>query len=116
MADASYRNIEDVKPGDRVINMIGEPVTVRAAWCTGVREVIAVRHVASPVETVVTPDHHFYVGDLSTAPAMVAAHGYAAVLDRPTRFGVPKRSWREIADADQAVLLQPKRIRFELPG
>ncbi|MGH3110275.1 MAG: IMP dehydrogenase, partial [Gaiellaceae bacterium] len=115
MADGSYKNIEDVRSGDRVINMIGSPVTVRAAWCTGVREVIALRHVAAPCETVVTPDHRFYVGDLSTAPAVVASRGYAAVLDRPTRFGEPKRRWREIGDADRAVLLQPKQIAFELP-
>jgi inosine-5'-monophosphate dehydrogenase len=115
MADATYKNIEDVKSGDRVINMIGLPVTVRAAWCTGVREVVGLRHVAAPSETLVTPDHRFYVGDLSTAPAMVAAHGYAAVLDRPTRFGVPKRSWRAIGDAEDTVLLQPKQIAFEIP-
>ena len=50
--------------GDRVINMHGEPVTVVNAWCTGIREVMAVRHVASPRETVVTPDHRYCVGDL----------------------------------------------------
>jgi IMP dehydrogenase len=38
MADSSYKNIEEVVSGDRVINMDGEPVTVRRAWCTGVRE------------------------------------------------------------------------------
>jgi IMP dehydrogenase/GMP reductase len=115
MADATYKNIEDVRPDDRVVNMIGEPVSVRAAWCTGVREVMAVRHVAAPRETVVTPDHPYYVGDLSTAPAVVAARGYSAVLDRPTRFGEPKRVWREIGDAEDAVLLLPRQIAFELP-
>jgi len=115
MADSSYKNIEDVRPGDRVINMIGEPVTVRAAWCTGTRDVMAVRHVAAPGETVVTPDHQYYVGDYSTALAAVASAGYAAVLDRPTRFGEPKRLWREIAEADDSVLLLPRQIAFELP-
>ena len=115
MSDGSYRNIEDVRPGDRVINMVGEPVTVRNAWCTGVREVVAVRHVAAPVATVVTPDHRYYVGDLSTAPAAVASRGFAAVLDRPTPLGEPKRTWRQISDAEQAVLLLPDRIAFELP-
>ena len=43
MADGTYRNIEDVKAGDRVINMDGKPVRVVKAWCTGVREVMAVR-------------------------------------------------------------------------
>src|SRR5512145_1205091 len=115
MADATYKNIEDVRPGDRVINMIGEPVTVVKAWCTGVREVVALRHAAAPGETLVTPDHRFYVGDYSTAKAAVAARGYAAVLDRPTRSGAPKRCWREIGDSEDVVLLMPKRIAFELP-
>src|SRR3990170_4813412 len=98
MADATYKNIEDVRPGDRVINMVGYPVTVKAAWCTGIREVIALRHAAAPGETLVTPDHQYYVGDYSTAREAVGSRGYAAVLDRPTRFGVPKRGWREIGD------------------
>jgi IMP dehydrogenase/GMP reductase len=115
MADATYKNIEDVRPGDRVVNMYGNPVAVRAAWCTGVREVMAVRHVAAPLETVVTPDHRFYVGALASAPATVASRGYAAVLDRPTRTGEPKRSWCEIGDADDTVLLLPRQIAFELP-
>ncbi len=115
MADATYRNIEDVRPGDRVINMHGDAVSVRAAWCTGTREVMAVRHVAAPLETVVTPDHRYFVGALASAPAVVASRGYAAVLDRPTRMGEPKRGWREIGDADDTVLLLPKQIAFELP-
>jgi IMP dehydrogenase/GMP reductase len=115
MADTTYKNIEDVRAGDRVVNMHGDPVTVRATWCTGVREVMAVRHVAAPGETVVTRDHKYYVGDFSSARATVASSGYAAVLDRPTRFGEPKRVWRQIADADQATLLLPRRIAFALP-
>src|SRR5579871_1400934 len=64
MADATYKNIEQVAAGDRVINMHGEPVRVRRAWCTGTRAVIAVRHAQAPLETLVTPDHAFYVAEL----------------------------------------------------
>ena len=115
MADATYKSIEDVRAGDRVINMYGDPVTVKVAWCTGVREVIGVRHVAAPGETLVTADHRYFVGDYSTAKAAVVAHGYAAVLDKPTRAGAPKRAWREIGDADDVVLLMPRQIAFDLP-
>jgi IMP dehydrogenase/GMP reductase len=115
MADTTYKNIEDVRAGDRVINMYGDPVTVRASWCTGVREVIALRHVASPGETLVTPDHRYFVGDYATAKSAVVAHGYAAVLDRPTRTGAPKRAWKEIGDADDVVLLLPRQVAFEIP-
>jgi inosine-5'-monophosphate dehydrogenase len=118
MADGSQRNIEDVRAGDRVINMAGVPVTVRRAWCTGVREVIALRTTCAPTETLVTADHKYYLGDLSTARAAVAAKGYTAVIDRPTRFGEPKRRWIDIGAAlerEPVVALLPLRMRFELP-
>ncbi|HEX6423192.1 MAG TPA: IMP dehydrogenase, partial [Acidimicrobiales bacterium] len=116
MADATYRSIEDVRAGDRVINMNGEPVTVRRAWCTGVREVVAVRHTASARETVVTPDHRYYLGDLTTtSPATVASRGYVGVLEKPTRLGASKVGWQAIGDVDRATLLAPRHIAFELP-
>ena len=78
MADATYENIEDIRPGDRVINMHGEPVEVLKAWCTGVRDVVAIRHVAWPNETIATPDHNFFVGYLSSvSAATVSSRGYA---------------------------------------
>jgi inosine-5'-monophosphate dehydrogenase len=116
MADATYKNIENVRSGDRVVNMYGEPVTVVKAWCTGVREVMAVRHVASPRETVVTPDHNYYVGDLSTTNELVVTgHGYAKVLERPTKRGTSKLGWKRVGDVERAVYLAPRRIAFELP-
>jgi inosine-5'-monophosphate dehydrogenase len=116
MADATYKDIQDVVAGDRVINMHGEPVTVRKAWCTGVRDVMAVRHTAAARETVVTPDHRYFVGDLSsTAPSTVSSRGYAAVLEKPTRLGVSKLQWQEIGQTEHAALLAPRHIRFELP-
>ncbi|HEY8504887.1 MAG TPA: IMP dehydrogenase [Gemmataceae bacterium] len=116
MADATYKNIEDVRPGDRVINMHGEPVRVVRAWCTGVREVMAVRHTASYRETYVTPDHRYYVGDLNTtALETVASKGFAAVLARPTKRGVSKLGWKAVGTLRRDVLLLPRRIAFELP-
>ena len=76
MADTTYRNIEDVQLGDQVVNMHGEPVTVRRAWCTGVRDVVAVRHVAAAHPTIATPDHRYWVGELaSVSEATLAARG-----------------------------------------
>ena len=115
MADSTYRNIEDIAAGDRVINMHGDPVTVRNAWCTGVRDVVAVRHIASPVETKVTPDHRFWVGDLSTARAAVASRGYVRVLEQPTKRGASKLRWKEVGEASGDTLLLPRHIAFDLP-
>jgi IMP dehydrogenase len=119
MADTTYKNIEDVVPGDRVINMHGEPVTVRAAWCTGIREVLATRHTTSIGETIVTPDHQFYVGDLSTvSPATVKSRGYVNVLERPTKGRQASRrklGWKQIGRAEKDARLLPRQSRFELP-
>jgi IMP dehydrogenase/GMP reductase len=116
MADATYKNIEDVRAGDRVINMHGDPVSVLKAWCTGVREVMAVRHVASARETVVTPDHRYYLGDLSTTnQATVTGGGCVAVLERPTKTKANKLGWHRIGEVERAALLAPRRIAFELP-
>jgi IMP dehydrogenase/GMP reductase len=116
MADATYRNIEDVRVGDRVINMRGEPVTVVKAWCTGVRDVIGVRHVASPVETLVTADHNYFVGELVTVgAATVASRDHASGLDRPTPLGESNVRWKEVGGAERDAFVLPRRIAFELP-
>jgi len=116
MADASYKNIEQVVPGDRVITMCGEAATVVSAACTGIRDVIATRHTASYRETLVTPDHQYYVGDLNTTSLeSIAARGYAKTLERRTRHGEAKLRWKRIEDLERDVLLLPTQIAFELP-
>ena len=116
MADSTYKNIEDVVAGDRVINMHGEPVDVHKAWCTGVRDVMALRHVASPVETVVTPDHNFWVGDLSTVgAAAIGSRGHSHVLEKPNRRGESRLHWQEVGDSRLDTLLVPRQIAFDLP-
>jgi IMP dehydrogenase/GMP reductase len=117
MADASYKPIEEIRAGDRVINMHGRPVTVVKAWCTGVREVMAVRHNASANEMVMTSDHRFFVGDLSTvSESSLAGAGYVKVLQKTTRTKTSKLVWKEIGEADRATLLAPRAIHFDLPG
>jgi inosine-5'-monophosphate dehydrogenase len=116
MADSTYKNIEDVSAGDRVINMHGEPVTVRKAWCTGIRKVVAVRHTASAGETVVTADHNYWVGELATvSAASLASRGYVGVLDRPTKRGTSKLRWKEVGEATGDTFLLPRHAAFELP-
>jgi inosine-5'-monophosphate dehydrogenase len=117
MADATYKPIEQIVAGDRVINMHGDPVTVVRSWCTGVREVMAVRHNASANEMVMTPDHRFFVGDLSSgSPQTVSSRGYVGLLERPTRTATSKLVWKQIGHAERATLLAPRRIAFELPA
>jgi len=116
MADGTYKNIEDVVVGDRVITGEGRPTTVVNAWCTGIREVVAVRHTTSGVETYATPDHRYLTGDLSSVSrATLASRGYAKVLEKPTRWGDSKIGWKEIGYVEGDVLLFPRRVQFELP-
>ena len=90
MADATYKSIEEVVAGDRVINMNGEPVTVVKAWCTGVREVMAVRHNASANEMVMTPDHQFFVGDLSSTGGSSSS---CLSSGMSSGYSLPNRRW-----------------------
>jgi IMP dehydrogenase len=116
MANSSYKNIEDVVAGDRVINMDGEVVTVLRAWCTGVREVMALKHVAAPNDTLATADHRYWVGDLNTVSATtLTSHGYVAMLERPTKRKTSKIGWKAIGELERGVLLLPRHIAFELP-
>ena len=115
MADATYRNIEDVRPGDRVVNAHGRPVTVVGAWCTGVRDVVEVRHTGGLRPTVVTPDHRFFVGDLATlSRETVTARGYSKALARPTRTGASKLRWKEVGEDGHRAYLFPRQIAFEM--
>ena len=63
-----------------------------------------------------TPDHQFFVGDLSTtSAATVSSRGYVNVLEKPTKRSTSKLLWKQIGDAEQATLLAPRSIAFELP-
>ncbi len=116
MANGTYKDIDKVVAGDRVITGNGLPTTVVKAWCTGVREVVAVRHTANGAETFATPDHRYLTGDLSTvSAAAVASRGYVKVLERATRLGSSKIDWREIGTVDRDALLFPSDLHFELP-
>ncbi|MCI0703745.1 MAG: IMP dehydrogenase, partial [Planctomycetia bacterium] len=99
LANGTYRNIEEVRAGDRVINMNGQPVTVVKAWCTGIREVIAIRHTASFRETLVTANHRFYVGQRTSATSN-ENNGSTATLTKPKT----KLRWKAIGELDGEVL------------
>lgn len=116
MADASYKNIEDIRPGDRVINMYGNPVSVWRAWCTGIRKVIGLRTTTFPTETVCTPDHKFFVGDLSSVKQTTLRNrGYVRLLKQSTRKGQSKLRWCEVGSVEQFACLLPNQMRFEIP-
>jgi IMP dehydrogenase/GMP reductase len=115
LANATYKNIEALLPGDRVLNMRGEAVTVLRAWCTGLREVVALRHAGSWRETYVTPDHRYLMADLVPGALAAVAAGRDSVRQAEPRQGKPDAiGWREIAAGGREFLLRPRHLAFEL--
>lgn len=115
MANATYKNIEDINPGDRVINGEGKPTSVINAFCTGIKEVYKMRNNLSGVDTIVTPDHNFWVGDLnSVSQNTLSSQGYVKVLNNKNKNGESKYKWKSVDNLKQDCLLLPRAIEFEL--
>ncbi len=118
MADGYYKNIEAIRPGERVINQHGQPVTVRKAWCTGWREVMQIRHSASLWGTLATPDHRYLVEEARIMEATALSEDSAP--DAPSEWPAPPvfspPQWREIGDVSKGHALFPAQIHFELPA
>jgi len=116
MADATYKNIEDIQAGDRVVNMDGAPVTVVRSWCTGERQTMAVRYATWATPARVTPDHRYWVGDLSTvSDKHIQEMGIPALLRRPDYWRQSKLRWKSIGDSQRDVVLAPRAMDFEIP-
>ncbi len=117
VSNGSYKNIEDVQAGDRVINKYGKPVNVKKSFCTGIRKVSKIRNSIFYQDTYVTSDHRYWVGDLnSTSIETIQSRGYSTLLELQSKT-IPKMSkykWKEIKDLKQDVLLMPREINFEL--
>ncbi|KKN66613.1 hypothetical protein LCGC14_0469480 [marine sediment metagenome] len=115
MSNGTYKNIEDIQPGDRVINKNGNPVTVLQSFYSGIRLVNKLRHTLFYKPTYVTPDHKHWVGDLeSVSKATLQSRGYTKCLLKNTRLGHSKYKWKKLENANKACLLMPKNINFEL--
>ena len=117
ISNGTYKNIEDIMPGDRVINKEGEPATVLKSFCTGIKKVHKIRSSIFYEDTFVTPDHLFWVGDLNTSSIQtIQSRGYAKLLEIQSKT-IPKASkykWKQVQQFKQDVLLMPKNINLEL--
>src|SRR3989338_4591870 len=65
IANGTYKNIEEIKPGERVINKNGK--IAKKAFCTGVKKVSKIRNSIFYEATYVTPEHNYWIGDLNTS-------------------------------------------------
>lgn len=117
MSNGEYKDIEQIVEGDKVINMYGNPVKVKRAFCTGLKKVIKVKTSLSGKDTIVTPNHLFYSGDLSTiSTKSLQALGYKKALNSKAKI-TPKSTklkWMEIGTEKKHVNLIPRTINFEL--
>jgi IMP dehydrogenase/GMP reductase len=118
MSNGQYKNIEDVLVGDYVINKNGKPVKVLNSFSTGIKKVAELKNNSFYKNTFVTPEHEFYVGDLSsTSKASLGAHGYKKLLDVRSKT-IPKKSkykWKSVCESEKTVFLFPNKIDFEMP-
>ena len=119
MADGTYTNINEIKIGDYVINKDGTSVKVINVMNQGIKEVLKINTNNWHNETYVTPDHKYWVGDLSTSSyKSIQSSGIVKLLDKMAKT-VPKTSkykWMEIGttDIDSTMLLMPKNINWKL--
>lgn len=118
MSNGTYKNIEDIKSNDKVINMDGKAVSVKRVWCSGVKKVSRYKNNSFYKNTICTPDHRHWIGDLSsTSQKTINARGFKKLLDQLSKT-IPKKSkykWSSIDDLDQGVLLFPRKINFVMP-
>jgi len=115
MANGIYKNIEDIKPGDRVINKYGYPINVKKSFKTGYRKVSKLNNSLFYKDTLVTKDHNYWVGDFSTT-SLSTISSYLKLLAKKSKT-IPKTSkikWMEIGKLDRGCMLMPKNINFEL--
>jgi len=113
MSNATYKNIEDVKVGDFVINKNGQSVKVIGTKNSGFRSVVKYKNNNFYKETIVTPDHRHWIGDYSTIKNINDV-GLGNVLDKSTKSGDSKYKWQRIDQTQKSTLLMPKNIKFDL--
>jgi IMP dehydrogenase/GMP reductase len=117
MANGLYKNIEDIKLHDKVINRNGEPVEVIGVRCSGFRDVVKYRGNLFYKETLVTGEHLHLIGDFSSTPHVLEDGSLAKTLDKREKVaGFPsKYKWLSIEELSTHVCLMPRNIHFDIP-
>jgi IMP dehydrogenase/GMP reductase len=111
MANGTYKNINTIIPGESVINREGKPVKVLNVTCQGEKRVLKIRTNNWHTDTIVTPDHRYWIGDLQTSS-----------LECINTSGIetPKSSkykWQSIGNVnpENTFLLMPNKFKWQLP-
>jgi inosine-5'-monophosphate dehydrogenase len=113
MSNGTYKPIIDVSVGDRVINMYGEPVTVTGKMNNGFRDVIKVKFSKWPEPVYVTPNHLFWLADLSQVNSLYRSKiGVVQTLKKNKAV----IDWNDIGSCDTTnyFSMMPNIINYEL--
>lgn len=119
MANGTYKNISDIEIGDMVINKDGNPTKVLNKFNKGLRPLVEIRTNNWHDKTYVTPDHQFWVGDLSESSLSTIKNGAKYKLLDKNNKTLPKGSkykWKELQniDREKMTLLMPKNFNWNL--
>ncbi len=110
MSNGTYKNIEDIQLGDRVISGTGRTVNVLSGFSRGVRQVWNYKNNISHVRTTVTPDHKHFVGDLTTKTYQRS--GCVKILSTKLN-GETRYRWQRVNEFSNSVtMLTPRKIEF----
>lgn len=114
MADGSYKDIEKICLGDRVINKEGKPVNAIGVKASGIKKVLKYHNNLFNKITYITEDHLHWVGDYSTSSNMFKAGSLYKSLDKNTALRESKYKWLSTNMINKQVCLMPKNINFEM--
>lgn len=118
LANGTYQNISDIEVGTMVINKNGDPVKVINKFNKGIREIREIKTNNWHDLTYVTPDHKYWIGDLSSSnDKALASSGKAKLLEKTVKT-TPKESkfkWKTIETLTKKdLLLLPNEIKWDL--
>lgn len=113
MEDGSYKNIQDIKIHDKIINKNGCAVEVKGVRFSGLREVMKYKNNLFYDDTYATPDHRHWIGDYSNI-SNINKTTLKKVLDKKTKSGKSKYEWKALEECSDVTLLLPKQINFNL--
>ena len=116
MADGSYKNIKQVRVNDFVINKDGQPVKVLDQIYRGKKNIISIKSNNTHLETLVTPDHRYWIGNLDNLSINTIKKGcITKLLNR--NIGRDRFIWRPIdhLNYNSQFGLMPLSINWKLP-